>query len=394
MLKDIVFALCGCFLSVGLQAQSAGIEGVLTEIEQNNKSLRAMQSYMETKRLELKAGNNLPDPQIGAYYLPFGANSTGDYSEFQISQSIEFPTVYGARSSLIDQQAVQLELDYKIKRQEILLTAQKYCQEMIYLSKRHTSEQLRAEQAKMVFEQVQELFAKEQGGILELNKAKVVWLQEQFKVQQIESDQRNLLLLLTKLNGGNKLAFDQDNYFTGLKLESKESLWQTKLHTDPSLIQLMQQEVIATQQLKLSKNMALPNLTAGYNAQGVSGERSSGLYGGLSIPLWSNRSKVKSAQSNLEFEQSHTVSRTLEQYTSFEKQFNDYQFLQAKLNEYQSTLGGLNSDELLLQAFQVGEISFMEYYTELQFYRQAYDAMLTMENQLYQLQADLQKHQL
>lgn len=394
MLKSIAFTLCGCFLSFGLQAQSASIEGILTEIEQNNRELQAMHSYMEGKRLELKSGNNLPDPQLGVYYLPFGEHPTGDYSEFQISQSFEFPTVYGARSSLIDQQKVQLELGYKAKRQEILFAAQKYCQEMIYLSKRQAIEQLRVEQAKTVFDQAQELFSKEQVGILELNKSKVAWLQEQFKVQQIKSDQRNLLLLLKNLNGGKELAFDQAVYFTVLKLESKESLWQTKLTTDPSLTQLKQQETIAAQQLKLSKNKSLPNLTAGYNSQGVSGERFSGVYGGLSIPLWSNRNKVKAAQSNLEFQASYADSRTMEQYTLFEKQFNDYQILLAKFNDYQTTLGGLNSDELLLQAYQLGEISFMEYYIELQFYRQAYDAMLQMENQLYQLQAALLKHQL
>lgn len=394
MLKNIVFALCGCFLSFGLQAQFASIEGILTEIEQNNKELQAMQSYMESKRLELKSSNNLPDLQLGAYYLPFGEHSTGDYSEFQISQSFEFPTVYGARNSLINQQKVHLELDYQTKRQEILFTAQKYCQEMIYLSKRKASEQLRLKQAKTVFDQVQELFRKEQVGVLELNKSKVAWLQDQFKVQQIESDQRNLLLLLINLNGGKELVFDQTDYVTVLKLESKERLWQTKLTTDPTLTQLKQQESIAAQQLKLSKNKALPNLTAGYNSQGVSGERFSGVYGGLSIPLWSNRNKVKAAQSNLEFQESYSDSRTMEQYASFEKQFNDYQILLAKFNDYQTTLSGLNSDELLLQAYQLGEISFMEYYIELQFYRQAYDTMLDMENQLYQLQADLQKHQL
>lgn len=394
MLKNIVFTLCGCFLSVVSKSQSAGIESVLMEIEQNNRELKAVQSFMESRQLELKSGNNLPDPQLGAYYLPFGEHSTGDYSEFQVSQSFEFPTVYGTRSSLINEQKVQLDLDYKSKRQEILLEAQKYCQEIIYLSKRQENERLRLKQAKTVFDQVQELFDKEQVGVLELNKSKVAWLQEQFKVQQIESDKLNLLLLLKNLNGGKELIFDQADYFTILKLEGKESLWQSKLNTDPALNQLKQNEVIASQQLKLSKNSTLPNITAGFNSQGVSGERFSGFYGGLSIPLWSNRNKVKAAQSNLEFQESYTDSRVMDQYASFEKQYNNYQILLAKFNDYQTTLSGLNSDELLLQAYQLGEISFMEYYIELQFYRQAYDAMLEMEKQLYQLQAELLKHQL
>lgn len=390
----MVSALCGCFLSFGLHAQSVRIEGILTEVEQNNKELQAMQSYMEGKRLELKSGNKLPDLQLGAYYLPFGEHSTGDYSEFQASQSFEFPTVYGARSSLIGQQKVQLELDYKTKRQKVLFTAQKYCLEMVYLSKRQTNEQLRVEQSKIVFEQVQELFSREQVGILELNKSKVAWLQEQFKVEQIESDKRNLLLLLKNLNGGIELVFDQVDYFSVLKLENRESLWQIKRATDPSLIQLKQQEVVAAQQLKLSKNKTLPNLTAGYNSQGVSGERFSGVYGGLSIPLWSNRNNVKVAQSNLVFQESYSDSRIMEHYALFERKFNDYQILLTRFNDYQATLSGLNSDKLLLQAYQLGEISFMDYYIELQFYRQAYDAMLEMENQLYKLQADLLQHQL
>lgn len=394
MLKNIVFALCGCFLSLGLSAQSSSIESVLQDIEQNNRELQAMQTNMESKRLKLKTSNNLPDPQLGVYYLPFGEHNTGDYSEFQISQTLEFPTVYGARSSLIDQQKAQLELDYNARRQKILLKAQTYCQEIIYLNKRKVTEQLRMEQARKVFDQAQELFEKDQIGILELNKSKVAWMQEQFRVQQIESDNRNLLLLLTNLNGGDDLVFEQEDYLKTLELESKESLWQTKLIADPSLQQLKLQENIAAEQLKLSKNKALPNLTAGYNYQGVNGSNYSGIYAGLSIPVWSSRNMVKAAQSNLDYKESYSISRRMLEYTSFEKQFNDYQLLLAKFNDYQTTLSGLNSDELLLQAYQLGEISFMEYYIELQFYRQAYDDMLEMENQLYQLQADLLKHQL
>jgi outer membrane protein TolC len=379
---------------LGLYAQSSGIASILQQIEQNNKELKALASYMESQQLEMKSSNNLPDPQFGAYYLPFGEHGTGDYTEFQISQSFEFPTVYGARSSLIEEQGVQLKLNYEAKRQEILLSAQQYCMELIYLNKRMPIENSRIEQAKTVFDQVQALFDKDQVGILELNKAKVAWMQEQFKVQKIESDKRNLLSMLQNLNGGNTLSFDQEEYITPLELDNKDSLWQNKLSTDPLLQQLKQQETIAQQQLKLSRNKSLPNLTAGYNHQGVSGSNYSGIYAGVSIPLWSNRNKVKAAISNLQFQESYSTSQTMQEYTTFDKQYNDYQILLEKFKEYQITLLGLNSDELLLQAYQLGQISFMEYYLELQFYRQAYDAMLQMENQLHQLKADILKYQL
>jgi len=392
MYKNIVFALCGCLLSFGAIAQSTEINSILKQVEQNNQELKALSEFVESKRLELKSGNNLPDPQLGGYYLPFGEHSTGDYTEFQISQSFEFPTVYGARSSLIDQQSAELELDYQAKRQDILAKAKNHCLNLIYLHKRLDTETLRMEQAKQVFDQVQELFNKEQVGILELNKAKVAWMQEQFKIQQIESDRKNILLQLTYLNGGVEIDFTSEEYGASQTLAPKDSIWHDRQMHDPELMQLKQQETIAQQSLKLAKNKALPNLTAGYNNQGVSGERFSGIYAGVSIPLWSNRNKVKSAQSQLDFQQSFTTARTSQAYANFEKQYNDYEIMLSKFQEYETTLSGLNSDELLLQAYQLGELSFLQYYMELQFYRQAYDAMLDMQYQLYKSQNQLLKH--
>jgi outer membrane protein TolC len=157
---------------------------------------------------------------------------------------------------------------------------------------------------------------------------------------------------------------------------------------------LKQQELIAQQSLTLTRNKGLPNLTAGYNSQGVAGKRFSGIYAGVTIPLWSNRNKVKAAEAQFNFQQSYSSVKNLEAYTSFEKQYNDYEIMLAKFREYEATLSGLNSNELLLQAYQLGELSFLEYYLELQFYRQAYDAMLNMQYQLYISQNQLLKHQL
>lgn len=394
MYKKIVFALCVCFLSFDLIAQSTSIESILREVEQNNQELKALSQYAESRALELKSGNNLPDPQLGAYYLPFGEHSTGDYSEFQVSQSFEFPTVYSTRRNLIDKQTDQLQLDYQARRQEVLAQAKEYCLNLIYLNKRLTTEILRVEQAKEVFEQVKELYEKEQVGILELNKAKVAWMQEQFKIQQIESDQKNTTLLLKNLNGGAELRFSSDEYDISLDLADKGSVWQEKQVQDPELVKFKQQEAIAQQSLRLAKNRTLPNLTAGFNSQGVAGERFSGVYAGISIPLWSNRNKVKAAQSKVDFQQSINTSLSLQAYSAFEKQYNDYEIMFSKFQEYEATLSGLNSDDLLLQAYQLGELSFLEYYMELRFYRQAYDAMQLMQYQLYISQTQLLKHQL
>jgi outer membrane protein TolC len=394
MYKKIVFALCGCLLSIGVFAQSNDIESILQGVEKNNKELQAYQSYIDSKKLELKSTNNLPDPQLGAYYLPFGEHNTGDYSEFQISQTIEFPTVYGAKSKLIESQSQQLQFNYSVKRQEILSQAKKLCLELTYLDKQKNVEQERLQRSKTVFEQAQELYAKEEKSALEFNKAKVAWMQQQFEVQQIESDQQNILLSLKNLNGDVDITWNSPVYGADLGISDRDSLWQAKLAKDPELQKIQQQELLAEQTLKVAKSKSLPDLSLGYNYQGVAGSNYSGVYGGISIPLWSNKNKVLAAKSNLQYQTANSESYQSIIRVNFDKQYNEYSMLLLKYNEYQKTLTGLNSGEMLLIAYQQGEISFMEYYIELNFYNDAYDAMLDVENQLQQRKSQLLKHQL
>ncbi len=218
MNKHIVFAICGCLFFVTGFSQTKNVEELLNEIEQNNTELKGYQSFIESKQLENKSTNNLPDPQLSGYYMPFGDNITGDYTEYEISQSFEFPSVYGARGKWNESKSQQLVSAYSIKRQEVLLQAKGILLELVFLQKQKTIETERKIQSKQVFDQIKELFAKEQVGILDLNKAKIAWIQEQFVVKQIESDIQIQMSKLKTLNGnikGEDFAWVQFDFNSG-----------------------------------------------------------------------------------------------------------------------------------------------------------------------------------
>ncbi len=394
MLKHIVFAISGYLISLSSFAQSNEIDQVLREIEQNNKELKAFQSLIESRKFEMKSGNNLPDLQISGFYLPFGEHSSSDYSEFQVSQSFEFPTVYAVRKDLINKQAEQLKLEYEQLRLEILMPVKKYCLELISLAKLLEIEQNRITQARQVYEQVQELFQKEQVGILELNKAKIAWLQDQFKVEQIEGQIRYVSLSLQRLNGGETINFKQSKFTEELAIAPADSIWQELKSQDPHITAIVESEAVAMQQIQLQKNKLLPKLTAGFNYQGVQGNNYSGVYGGISIPIWNGKNKINAAKANFQYQQSNTEVLINKRHSNFLNQYNQYDLMLHTYREYVSTLDGLNNEELLLEAYQLEQISFMDYYRELQFYRQAYDKMLEIEKELHLLIGYLLKHQL
>ncbi|CAM4086738.1 TolC family protein [Gillisia limnaea] len=394
MNKHIVFAICGCLFFINGFSQTATIEELLNEIEQNNSELKGYQSFIESQQLENRSTNNLPDPQLSGFYLPFGDNATGDYTEYQISQSFEFPTVYATRGKWNKSKSKQLEYAYEKRRQEVLLNAKELLIDLAFLQKQKAVETKRRTQSKQIFDQIQELFNKEQVGILDLNKAKIAWIQEQFVVQKIESDIQIQLSKLKTLNGGNPIDGISSQIVLLVEIGTIENLWQEKLSNEPLLQELNANEAASLQKVKLEKNKVLPNVALGYNYQGVSGNNYSGFYGGISIPLWNSKNKVKAAEANYEYQQSNTEVITTSLYTQFQEIYNQYLLMLEKYNEYQTTMGNLNSEQLLFKAYQLGEYSFMDYYIELQFYRNASDKMLQMEKELQLLQAQLLKHQL
>lgn len=385
----------GVYLFVGKAfSQSTTVDEILNQIEQNNTELKAYQSFVEGQNLQYKIGNNLPDPQLSGYYLPFGQHQGNDYTEFEISQSFEFPTVYAARSKWNNLKEAQLQTVFNKKRQELLLKAEEGLINLYMLQKQQRIERDRKLQSQRVYEQMQELFNKEQVGILDLNKAKVAWMQEQFVVEQLQAEIQNQITVLITLNGGKSLELKNLQLDILFKLQSIEPLWNEKLAKDPKLLELQTNEASALQNVKLEKNKVLPNLALGYNYQGINGDNYSGVYGGLSIPLWSSKNKVKAAKVNYEYQQSSSQATKQLLYAALQQEYQQYQLLFNKYTEYQNTIETLNSEELLFKAYSLSEYSFLEYYMEMQFYRDATDKMLQMEKELQLLQAQLLIHQL
>jgi len=394
MNKHIVFAICGCLFFINNFSQTKNIEELLNQIEQNNTTLKGFQSFVLSQQLENKSNNNLPDPQLSGYYLPYGDNTTGDYNEYEVTQTFEFPTVYAARGKWNDLKSQQLKTAYAKKRHEVLLHAKELFIELDFLQKQKAIETERRMQSKRIFGQIQELFNKEQIGILDLNKAKIAWIQEQFVVEQFENEIQILLSKLKTLNGDKPFEGFLKETIILTEIATLELLWQEKLVKDPSLQELNTIEKASLQKVTLERNKALPNMALGYNYQDINGNNNSGFYGGLSIPLWNSKNKVKAAQANYEYQQSNTQVITTLLYAQFQEIFSRYQLMHSKFNEYQSTMGDLESEDLLFKAYMLGEYSFMDYYVELQFYRNASDKMLQMEKELQLLQAQLLKHQL
>ena len=113
----------------------SGIKEVLKNIEVNNPTLQAGMQLNQAQKLEARTGIFLPNPTVELNQLWADRSVGGNANELAVVQSFDFPTVYANKNKLAKLKSATSDLQYAATRQEILLTAQQTCQEIIYLRK-------------------------------------------------------------------------------------------------------------------------------------------------------------------------------------------------------------------------------------------------------------------
>ena len=133
-MKRITILAATLFALSGLQAQT-GIDGVLRNIETNNKELQANAQLIASQKLETRTDNNLPDPTLSYAHLWNNKDKNNTIGELVVSQSFDFPSLYATRNQLNRLKAGAFDGQKSVFRQGILLQAKDVCLDIIMLRK-------------------------------------------------------------------------------------------------------------------------------------------------------------------------------------------------------------------------------------------------------------------
>jgi len=117
-------------------------ERVLKEIEDNNITLISIRKEIEAQKLNNRTGIYLSNPEVEFNYLWGSPAPVGNRTDISVTQSFDFPTVYGHRSRIAKLENDNLDLKYQSERLHLLLRARQLCTELVYynaLSKEYSS---------------------------------------------------------------------------------------------------------------------------------------------------------------------------------------------------------------------------------------------------------------
>lgn len=377
-MKKIILTLITIVATSSLFAQNS-IDELLNTIEQNNTTLKALRESADAQKLGQRTGLFLPDPEIGFNYLWGNPSTIGKRQDLSIKQSFDFPTITGLKRKVADQQNKLVDWQYKADRMNLLLEAKNYGLELIYYNSLMDELTLRLAHAEAIAVGQKERLKSGEGNILEYNNAQLNLSNVKGEISRIETERNNALSQLTRLNGGKVPSFNPSR-FEAIDMPIDFLQWYSIAEEKNPILSYVKQEVeLSKKQVSLSRSMGLPTLSTGYMSEKVVGQRYQGVSIGISIPLWSNKNRVKQAKSAVRAAESRKIDTKQQFFIQLQTLYSRTLGLRKVAETYRASLDKANNSTLLKQALDNGQISMLDYIVEVGLYYNTIDQALKAE---------------
>jgi outer membrane protein TolC len=322
------------------------------------------------------------NPRVEFNYLWGNANLSGNRTDLKVTQSFDFPSAYAYRNQIADSRNIQVDLEYKRQKMELLLQARLLIADIIYSNAYMLQLDSRLVQARNIEAAYKAKLAAGEVSILDLNKARLNVLNLQNELDLISISHASLLADLKRLNGGIEIDVSETMIINPVIPADFESWYAQAEKNSPVLGWLKQEVDISHQKEKLAFSTSLPGFFAGYMSENYNGEKFQGITSGITIPLWEGHNTVKYAKLQTIAFQDIATDAGKQFYERLKIQFNKAVSLQKIVTEYKSALNSVNNADLLMKAFDKGEITFIEYMLELTFYYESVNTLLETERDL------------
>ena len=376
------------------RAQSS-IDQVLRSIETNNKSLQANTKMTDAQKLEAQTGKFLANPSVEWEQMWGNRNNPGSEYTLTVKQSLDFPTTYSNKNKLANLKANTIGFQSAAYRQQLLLNAKQTCIEIIYLRKQKSLLDERLANAETMFALYKKRFESGDANQLELNKIQLELLNAQNQSRLNKAALTAAEEQLRNLNGGNPITLDATDYPAGEELINFEQLQAAFMDADPNLKSLTGDQEIANREVKLSRSLTLPKFDVGYKRNAASDHvASNGFMVGVSIPLFENKNTVKKAKAQAEFATASLEDNRLNLKTNLQQLYQQAEALQISRADYAKVLKQQRNIELLNKALNAGQLSVIDYFTELSTIYDSHQSYLDVEKEYHSILAQLYQYKL
>lgn len=370
------------------------VDEILNEIATNNLSLQASREASKSIISNIKSTNNLTNPEFGFEYHN-GSNVDGNKYGISVTQTIDWPGLYISRSKANKNRISSAEYQLINERLNILLEAKLLCIEIINLNKKLDNQTTVYNNISKLYTEYEKGFKHGEISILDINKLKIELLNAQSVTAELTALRNSAIKQLIGLNGKNEITdLEQLKHYPTQTLENIETYLGQVLALDPEVQSMGLNKEAAKKDVTTAKMGWLPDFSIGYRYTDELGSKFNGLAVGMSIPLFSNKNKVKEAEKQYSFHEYNQQSNIAQKESKIKADFAHIVTLESQINSYKNILEDGSNLLMLKKALDGGQITLLNYLLELKYFLEAQQNLLDLEFEYNTLITSLNKYYL
>lgn len=349
---------------------ASDFDKVLNTVVSNNMALKYADAENQAAIASLKSENTLDAPEIGFKSL-WGAKGIGDKRNFSISQGFDWPGVYTARREAIrkSQAAMQyLQESAMIEaRQEVRLLLI----DIIYAKQRIAA----TEKICDGLSSLQKTFRKavDEGNEtkLDYNKSVIEKIAAERELKTLRGEYAAMLASLRAMNGGKDvedLVASVGNVYPEVDLASLRPDVENIRAKDPAIAAMKADAEVQKSLLKVEKRSLLPGFTLGYSHEWEMGDRFNGFSVAVSLPFITGNKKVKASRLQVRASEMQQEMELIRLSAAMSGDYEKALQYRELLDQYEDIMNDNSDFELLKKAFDGGQINFLTYMQELNYF--------------------------
>ena len=338
--------------------------------------------------LALRTEGNLPDPEIEMEIMALPEPSL----ELTVSETIEWPGVYQMRKKARECRINASQYLFESKRMEVVKQARLAYLDLINLNCRLSRRRQLLQVLDSMLRKVVEVEMRAEFNVLEISKMKIDAFDIASDISSMEIQRQVVLSDLVQMNGGK--AFENvDMNSTKYPIEKKAvEHYISAYYNSPDYMATLSGLQADEFDVKVGKRSWWPNITLGYKFTSEGEVRGHGAVVGFSIPLFSNKGKVKASRA---IQQSNDFAKTYQSRkgeSDIRSRYDEVERISQSIEEYGKRLNYSEVKKYLDEALAAKSITIIDYLAEYQFILNAFQKLDDMQSDLAAKYIELSKY--
>lgn len=361
--------------SASLHAQTSFNE-VIDRILDNNSELKSQIVLIEAQRLDDADANSLADPEVSVSRV-WGRHGIGNKLQLDVAQEIQWPGIYAERNKAAAFTATAGTVAYQAARTALKTQVTQTLLELVYVRQQMNTVRRLADNIAKLNDAIDKGVKGGELTIIDKKKAEMESYGITNSLNTLCSREKQIIANLQGMTSANLNLSDISAY----PVQPVHSLeeYKTMAEISPAVAEQLAIVDQETQNAKVAHMSRFPTFTVGYQHQAEMGDRFNGFTFGMNLPVFQGRHARKAALERKNAAQLTGQSIIERQNGEIDALYSELLINKKQIEDYDRVFGDNKYLEYVLKAYEGGQISVLEYITEVQYYNELTQTRLDSE---------------